>query len=60
MKNFWFTYQNILKRQILKKNYFSFFRKIFGCPYKFIIKFFRLKFSINCTNLDKIGKKKAF
>jgi len=60
MKNFWFTYQNILKRQILKKNYFSFFRKIFGCPYKFIIKFFRLKFSINCTNLDKIEKKKLF
>ncbi len=60
MKNFWFTYQNILKREILKKNYFSFFRKIFGSLYKFIIKLFRHIFSINCINLDKINKKELF
>ncbi len=57
MKNFWFTYQNILRREILKKNYFSFLRKILGCLYKFVIRFFRHKFSINCINLDKIDKK---
>ena len=60
MQNFWFTYQNILKREILRKNYFSFFRKIFGILYKFIIKFFRQIFSINCTNLDKIDKEELF
>ena len=60
MKNFWFTYQNILKREILKKNYFSFFRKIFGSLYKFIIKFFRHILLINCINLDKIDKKELF
>tara|TARA_Y100000022_G_scaffold171055_1_gene157349 strand:+ start:1884 stop:2741 length:858 start_codon:yes stop_codon:yes gene_type:complete len=60
MQNFWFTYQNILKREILKKNYFSFFRKIFGSLYKFIIKFFRQIFSINCINLDKIDKEELF
>tara|TARA_B100000575_G_scaffold143271_1_gene114339 strand:- start:945 stop:1802 length:858 start_codon:yes stop_codon:yes gene_type:complete len=58
MKNFWFTYQNILKREILKKNYFSFSRKIFGSLYKFIIKFLRHKLSSNCINLDKVDKKK--
>lgn len=56
IKNFWFSYQNILKREILKKNYFTFFRKIFGSLYKFLIKFLRHKLSINCLNLDKIDK----
>ena len=56
IKNFWFSYQNILKREILKKNYFAFFRKIFGSLYKFLIKFLRHKLSINCLNLDKIDK----
>ena len=60
MQNFWFTYQNILKREILRKNYFSFFRKIFGSLYKFIIKFFRQIFSINYINLDKIDKDELF
>ena len=60
MQNFWFTYQNILKKEILRKNYFSFFRKIFGILYKFIIKFFRQIFSINCINLDKIDKEELF
>lgn len=57
MKNFWFSYQNILRRELLKKNYFKFFRKIFGCIYKFATRFLRHKFSINSVNLDKIDKK---
>lgn len=57
MKNFWFSYQNILRRELLKKNYFKFFRKIFGCIYKFVTRFLRHKFSINSVNLDKIDKK---
>lgn len=57
MKNFWFSYQNILRRELLKKNYFTFFRKIFGCIYKFVTRFLRHKFSINSVNLDKIDKK---
>ena len=60
MKNFWFSYQNVLKREILKKKYFSFLRKIFGTLYKFTIRYFRHKFSINCVNLDKINKKNFF
>ena len=57
MKNFWFSYQNILRRELLKKNYFTFFRKIFGCIYKFVTRFLRHKFSINSVNLDKIDIK---
>ena len=57
MKNFWFSYQNILKTEISKKKYFSFLRKIFGILYKFLIRYFRHKFSINCTNIDQLNKK---
>ena len=57
MKNFWFSYQNILKREVFKKKYFSFFRKIFGVLYKFFIRYLRHKFSINCVNIDHITKK---
>ena len=57
IKNFWFSYQNILRRELLKKKYFTFFRKIFGCIYKFVTRFLRHKFSINSVNLDKIDKK---
>jgi hypothetical protein len=60
MKNFWFSYQNILKREILKKNFVSFFRKIFGTLYKFLIRCIRHKFSINCINLDQTDKKNFF
>ena len=57
MKNFWFSYQNILRRQILRKKYFSFFRKTFGILKKFLIRYFRHKFSINCINIDQVHKK---
>ena len=53
MQNFWFSYQNILRNEILKKNYFSFFRKIFGILYKFLIKYFKHIFLINVENLDQ-------
>lgn len=55
MRNFWFSYQNILKKEIIKKNYFKFFRKIFVTIYKFIIKYLRIKFSTRIKNLDKIN-----
>tara|TARA_B100000900_G_scaffold406280_1_gene417088 strand:+ start:401 stop:1249 length:849 start_codon:yes stop_codon:yes gene_type:complete len=53
MKNFWFSYQNILRNEILKKNYFSFFRKIFGILYKFLIKYLKHTFLLNVKNLDQ-------
>lgn len=53
MQNFWFSYQNILRNEILKKNYFTFIRKIFGILYKFFIKYLRHKFLINSKDLDK-------
>ena len=52
MQSFWFSYQNILKNEISKKNYFTFFRKIFGTLYKFIIKYFKYKLLINLKDLD--------
>ena len=60
LKNFWFSYQNILSKEICKKKYFSFTRKVLGTLYKFIIRYFRHKFSINCLNLDQIEKKNFF
>ena len=57
IQNFWFSYQNILRNEILKKKYFTFFRRIFGTLSKFLVRFFRHKFSINCVNLDKLNKK---
>ena len=53
MKNFWFSYQNILRNEILKKNYFSFFRKIFGILYKFLMKYLKHTFLLNVKNLDQ-------
>ena len=52
LKNFRFTYKNVLLRNLLKKKYFSFFRKIFGLIFKFIIKNFKYKFSSSITDLD--------
>ena len=54
IQNFWFSYKNILRNEFIKKKYFSLSRKIIGVLSKFIIRFFRHKFSINCTNLDKL------
>ena len=54
LRDVWFSYRGILNEELSKKNYFVFFRKIFGSLYKSLLKFIRHKFSINSTNLDKI------
>ena len=58
LNNFWYSYSNILFRSILKKNYFTFLRKIFGTLFKFSRKSFSHIFSSKIVNLDKINKKK--
>ena len=60
VKNFWYSYKNILLRQILKKNYLSFLRKIFGTVYKFLSKYFRYKLSFGIVDLDDSKKKYLF
>jgi len=51
-KNFWYSYKNILLRQILKKKYNIFFRRIFGILYKFILRYLKHTFLFNMVNLD--------
>tara|TARA_Y100000389_G_C17420580_1_gene496452 strand:+ start:658 stop:1521 length:864 start_codon:yes stop_codon:yes gene_type:complete len=51
--NFWFSYKNILLREIEKKNYFAFLRKIFGILYKFLAKIIKINISNKIINLDK-------
>ncbi len=58
LKNFWYSYKNILLRSILRKNYFVFLRKVFGTLYKFLVKFLKINFSNHIINLDKLDKKK--
>jgi len=58
LNNFWYSYSNILLRSILKKKYFTFFRKIFGTLFKFLRKRFLYIFSSKIVNLDKINNKK--
>ncbi len=58
LKNFWFSYKNILTNELNRKNYFSFIRKIFGVFYKFILKLIRNNFSKKIIDLDKIDHKK--
>ena len=48
----------VLFRSILKKNYFTFLRKIFGTLFKFSRKCFLHIFSSKIINLDKINNKK--
>ncbi len=56
-KNFFFNYKNILINVYVKKKYFVFLRKIFGTIYKFLLNFFKKKFSSKITNLDNQSKK---
>ena len=58
LRNFWFSYKNILYRAILKKKYFTFLRKIFGTLFKFLRKFYLINFSPDIENLDKVEKNK--
>lgn len=57
-RNFCFTYKNILYRAILKKKYFTFFRKLFGTLFKFLRKIYLINFSSDIKNLDKVEKNK--
>ena len=50
-KHFVFSYTNILIREIEKKKYFSFFRKIFNLFYKLLINLIKKKIGF-ITNLD--------
>ncbi len=59
MKNFWYSYQNILYGA-LQKSYFIFFRRIFGILYKFVVRFIRHNFSSNIINLDNFKEKNYF
>ena len=52
IKSFIFSYKNILIREIEKKNYLSFLRKIFNLLYKFLINSAKKKFGL-IINLDK-------
>jgi hypothetical protein len=58
-KHFVFSYANILIREIERKKYFSFFRRIFGLIYKLIINL--LKRTTNqIVNLDKKNNSEYF
>ena len=52
LKNFWFSYKNILLNTYVKKRYFSCVRKIFGTVYKYASNYFKKKFSSEIINLD--------
>lgn len=60
LKNFWFSYTNILLNEIYEKNFFRFLGKIIGTLYKFLLKYFRHTFSKKIINLDKINKPDFF
>ena len=53
IKNFWYSYKSILINA-LEKDFFHFFKKIFGTLYKFIVRFFKHQFSLGITNLDNL------
>ena len=50
-KHFFFSYTNILIREIEKKKYFSFFRKTFNLFYKLLVNFTKKKIGVT-INLD--------
>lgn len=54
-KHFVFSYKNILKRELEKKKYFSFFRRIFNLIYKVIVNLLK-KIVNKIINLDKKDK----
>ena len=56
IKNFWYSYKNILNNTI-QKNIFKFPTRILGILYKFFIRYFNHNFSSKVINLDKLKKK---
>ena len=59
-KNLIFSYINILSNELDKKNFFSFFRKIFNFHYKLFLNLIRKRFLKNYINLDKIEKDELY
>ena len=55
LKNFWFSYKNILLSAI-EVSYLKFITRIFGILYKFLIRFLRHNFSSKIINLDNLDK----
>lgn len=60
VKNILFSYQNLLKREIEKKRYFSFLRKIFNLILKVLLNLIKKLFSKNFKNLDKYYNRDLF
>ena len=58
-KHFVFSYANILIREIERKKYFSFFRRIFGLIYKLIINLLK-RITNQIVNLDKKNNSEYF
>ena len=52
LKDFWFSYKNIIIRNFYKKKYLSVLRKIFGFFYKFLTSFIKKNFTNFFINLD--------
>ena len=59
-KDFWFSYKNILYREIEKKKYFTFIRRVFGVLFKFLIRYLRHKLQNKVLNLDKKTNQKDY
>ena len=57
IKNFWYSYKNILLNAI-EKDFFKFSKRIFGTLYKFFIRYLRHNLSFKIINLDKLEKDK--
>ena len=53
LKDFFFSYNQVIKADIKKKKYFKAFRKIFNYPYKFILNKLRETFLLKKLNLSK-------
>ena len=53
LKDFFFSYNQVIKENIKKKKYFKAFRKIFNYPYKFILNKLRETFLLKKINLSK-------
>lgn len=60
IKNFLFSYKNLLKKEIKKKKYLSFFRKIFNLIIKYILNTLKKVFLKKYVNLDKFSDKDLF
>ena len=60
VKNFLFSYQNILKKEIEKKKYFSFLRKILNLFLKYFLNTLKKRFSKKFKDLDKLDNKILF